>query len=105
LNEPIEPGCGARALKSRALARVSEKAYVSAASLTVDFRFDLLQGFRTMLGGDLHEFLAVRVTAFDFVKTTRRVARPADHGSACENIVHKRSGLGAVKQAGARLGF
>jgi hypothetical protein len=78
---------------------------ISAANLTVDFRFDLMQGFRTMLGGDLHEFLAVRGTAFDFVKTTWRVARPADHGSACENIVHKRSGLGAVKQTGARLGF
>jgi hypothetical protein len=105
LKEPIEPGCEAR-VEARALAPASEKAYcVSAASLTVDFRFDLMQGFRTMLGGDLHEFLAVRVTAFDFVKTTRRVARPADHGSACENIVHKRSGLGAVKQAGARLGF
>jgi len=64
-----------------------------------------MQGFRTMLGGDLQEFLAVRVTAFDFVETTRRVARPADHGSAGENIVHERSGLGAVKQAGASLGF
>jgi hypothetical protein len=62
---------------------VSEKAHcVSAGSLTVDFRFDLMQGFWTMLGGDLHEFLAVRITAFDFVKTTRWVARPADYGSA-----------------------
>jgi len=58
-----------------------------------------------MLGGDDHELLAVRVTALYFIKTTRRVARPADNGRARENIVHERSGLGAVKQAGTRLGF
>ena len=78
---------------------------LSSASLVADFRFDLKQSVRTVLGGDHHEVLAVRVTTLDFVKTTRRVARPADNGSACENIVHERSGLGAVKQAGARLGF
>jgi len=70
-----------------------------------DLRFDLEQRVRTMLRGDHHELLAVRVTALYFVKTTRWVARPADNGSACENIVHERSGLGAVKQAGARFGF
>ena len=58
-----------------------------------------------MLGGDPHELLAVRVTAVYFVKTIRRVARPGDNGSACENIMHEGSGLGAIKQAGARLGF
>ena len=68
-------------------------------------RFDLEQRVRTMRGGDHHEVLAVRVTTLDFVKTTRRVARPADNGRACENIVHERSGLGAVKQAGARFSF
>jgi hypothetical protein len=78
---------------------------LSSASLAADFRFDLKHSLRTMLGGDHHEFLAVRVTALYFVKTTRWVARPADNGSACENIVHERAGLGAVKQAGARLGF
>jgi hypothetical protein len=58
-----------------------------------------------MLEGDPHELLAVRVTAVYFVKTTRRVARPDDNGSARENIVHERSGFGAIKQAGARLVF
>jgi hypothetical protein len=78
---------------------------ISSASLTTDFRFDLEHGVGTMRGGDHQELLAIRVTALYFVKTTRRVARPADHGSSRENIVHKRSRLGAVKQAGARLGF
>jgi hypothetical protein len=86
--------------------RFCDKLYwISSASLTTDFRFDLEHGVWTMLGGDHHELLAVRVTALFFVKTTRRVPRPADNGSARENIVHERSGLGAVKQAGARLGF
>jgi hypothetical protein len=58
-----------------------------------------------MTGGDDDEFLAVGVAALDFVKTARRVSGPSDDGSACENIVHERSGLSAVKQAGARLGF
>ena len=84
----------------------SDQAYCeSSARLTIDFRFNLKQGVGTMLGGDDHEFLAVGVAALDFVKTTRRVSRPSDNGSACENIVHERSGLGAVKQTGARLGF
>jgi len=78
---------------------------ISSTNLTTDFRFDLEHGVGTMLGGDHQELLAIRVTALYFVKTTRRVARPADNGSSRENIVHKRSGLGAVKQAGARLGF
>jgi hypothetical protein len=83
-----------------------EKLYrISSASLTTDFRFDLEHGVGTMLEGDHQELLAVRVTALYFVKTTRRVAMPADNGSAGENIVHERPGLGTVKQAGARLGF
>ncbi len=49
---------------------------------------DLEQAFWTMLGGDPHELLAVRVTAVFFVKTTRRVARPGDH---------ERSGFGTIK--------
>ena len=77
----------------------------SSASLAGDLRFDLKHSVWTMLGGDHYELLAVRVTTLYFVKTTRRVTRPADNGSACENIVHERSGLGAVKQAGARFGF
>ena len=58
-----------------------------------------------MAGSDRLEFLAVTVGAVYFVKTARRVASPSDNGSACKNIVHERSGLGAVEQAGARLGF
>jgi hypothetical protein len=86
--------------------RFYEKLYrISSASLTTDFPFDLEHGVGTMLEGDHQELLAVRVTALYFVKTTRRVARPADNGSAGENIVHERSGLRTVKQAGARLGF
>jgi hypothetical protein len=75
------------------------------ASPTTKFRFDLPQGVGAILGGDHYELLTVRVTAVDFVKTSRRIARPADNGCTRENVVHERSGLGAVKQAGARLSF
>jgi hypothetical protein len=64
-----------------------------------------MEGFRTMPGGDLHEFLAVRVIALYFVKATRRIAGPANNGSTGENLMHGRAGLRAIKQAGARLGF
>ena len=67
----------------------------------IDFRFDLSESVGTMLRGKHHEFLAIDFAALDFVKTAGRVARPSDHWSPCENIVHERSGLGAVKQAGA----
>src|ERR671923_566241 len=103
-NERSSGACHARVEIPRC--RVGEKAYcVSAASLSVDLRFDLMEGFRTMAGGDLHEFLAVGVTALYFVKAARRIAGPTNNGSACENLVHGRAGLGAVKQASARLGF
>jgi hypothetical protein len=75
------------------------------ASPTAKFRFDLQQGVGTILGGDPHELLTVGVAAVYFVKTSRRIARPADDWRTRENIVHERSGLGAVKQAGARLSF
>jgi hypothetical protein len=75
------------------------------ASLMIDFRFDFKQGVGTILGGDDHEFLAIGIAALDFVKTAGRVSRPSDNRSACENIVHERSRLGAVKQASARFGF
>ena len=77
----------------------------SSASLMIDFRFDLTECVGTMLRGDHHEFLAIDVAALYFVKTAGRVSRPSDNRSPCENVVHERSGLGAVKQAGARLGF
>ena len=75
------------------------------ASPTAELRFDLQQGVGAILGGDYHELLTVRVTAVYFVKTSRRIAGPADDWRTRENIVHERSGLGAVKQAGARLSF
>jgi hypothetical protein len=73
--------------------------------LTAYFRFDLKEGVRAMSGGDRRELLAVRVAAFYFIKTARRIARPGNYGSAGENIVHERARLGAVKQAGAGFGF
>jgi hypothetical protein len=75
------------------------------ASPTAKFRFDLQQGVGAILGGDHHELLTVRVTAVYFIKTSRRIAGPADNGRTGEDIVHERSGLRAVKQAGARLSF
>jgi hypothetical protein len=75
------------------------------ASPTAKFRFDLQQGVGAILGGDHHELLTVRVTAVYFVKTSRRIAGPADNGRTREDIVHERSGLSAVEQAGARLSF
>ena len=72
---------------------------------TAKFRFDLQQGVGAILGGDSHELLTVRVTAVYFVKTSRRIAGPADDWRTRENIVHERSGLRAVEQAGARLNF
>jgi hypothetical protein len=75
------------------------------ASPPAKFRFDLQQGVGAILGGDHHELLTVRVTAVDFVKTSRRIAGSADDWRTRENIVHERSGLGAVEQAGARLSF
>ena len=58
-----------------------------------------------MLGGDPLELLAVALATVDFVKAGRRVARPTYYGGAGENVVHERSGLSAVKQASAILGF
>ena len=77
----------------------------SSGSLVIDFRFDLTERVGTVLRGNHHEFLAIDFAALDFVKTAGRVSRPSDHWSSCEDIVHERSGLGTVKQAGARLGF
>jgi 16S rRNA G966 N2-methylase RsmD len=78
---------------------------ILSAILAADFRFDLKQCVGAMLRSDYHKLPAVRVAAIDFVQTTRRIAGSADNGSTCKNIVHERSGLGAVKQAGARLSF
>jgi hypothetical protein len=72
--------------------------------LMIDFRFDLTKR-GTMLRSNHHKFLAIDVAALDFVKTAGRVSRPSNNRSPCKNIVHERSGLGAVKQAGARFGF
>src|SRR5262245_26229834 len=58
-----------------------------------------------MFRGDCQQLPAVRVAAIDFVKTAWRIAGSTDDGSAGENIVDERSGLGAVKQAGARFNF
>jgi len=58
-----------------------------------------------MLRGDYHKLPAVRVAAIYFVQTTRLIAGSADNGSTRKYIVHERSGLGAVKQAGARFSF
>jgi hypothetical protein len=71
----------------------------------IDFRFDLTERLGTMLRGDTHEFLAIQLAALDFVKAAGGISRPSDNRSACQNIVHERSWLGAVKQASARLGF
>jgi len=73
--------------------------------LAADFRFDLKQGVRTILGGDRRELLAIGVAALYFIKTARRIARSGDYRSAGENIVHERARFGAVKQAGARFRF
>jgi hypothetical protein len=77
----------------------------SSANLMIDFRFDLAERVGTMLRGDPHELLAIELAALDFVKTAGGIPRPSDNRSACQNIVHERSWLGAVKQACARLGF
>jgi hypothetical protein len=76
-----------------------------AAIVAVHFGFDLKQCVRAMLRGDYHKLSAVRVTAIYFVQTTRRIASPADNGSTGKNVVHERSGLGAVEQTGPRLSF
>jgi hypothetical protein len=68
-------------------------------------RFDFRQGVRAKLRGDSQEFLTVRVAAIYLIKTTRCITGSADNGRAFEDIVYERSWLGAVKQAGARLGF
>jgi hypothetical protein len=78
---------------------------VSSASLAADFRFDLEQSIGTIFGSDLDKLLAVHVAAVYFVKSTRRVAAPADNRGSGENIVQERSGFGAVKYASARLWF
>ena len=71
----------------------------------IDFRFDFTKSVGTMLRGNYQKFLAIDLAAFDFVKTAGRVSRPSDNRSPGKDIVHERSGLGAVKQAGPRLGF
>jgi len=77
----------------------------SFAAMTADFCFELLEGVRTMPGGDRCELLAVGIAALYFIKTARRIARPGDYGSAGENVVDERARLSAIKQAGARFGF
>jgi hypothetical protein len=86
----------------RKLARFLRKL---SAIVAVHFGFDLKQCVGAMLRGDYHQLPAVRVTAIYFVQTTRRIASPADNGSTGKNVVHDRSGLGAVQQTGARLSF
>jgi hypothetical protein len=77
----------------------------SSATLTADFSFNLNQRVGTMPGSHRPELLAVTVGAVYFVKTARWIAGAPDNGRACENIVHERSGSGAVEQAGAGIGF
>jgi hypothetical protein len=57
-----------------------------------------------MFGGHSDELLTIGVAAVYFVKPSWRIARPADNRRAREHIVHERSRLSAVKQAGARFG-
>ena len=75
------------------------------AILTADLRFDLAECVGAMLRGDCHELPTVCVAAIYFVQTAWRIAGSTDDGSTRENIVDERSGLGAVKQAGARFNF
>ena len=63
--------------------------------------FDLTQCLGTIPRGDRQELLTLGAAAVYLVKPTRRVAGSADHRSARKNIVDERSGLAAVKQAGA----
>ena len=63
--------------------------------------FDLTQCLGTIPRGDRQELLTLGAAAVYLVKPTRRVAGSADHGRARKNIVDERSGLAAVKQAGA----
>jgi hypothetical protein len=51
-------------------------------------RFYLRQGVGAKLGGDPQELLTVRVAAVYLVKTTQRIAGPADNGRTFENIVY-----------------
>jgi len=60
---------------------------VLSASLAADFRFDLEQSLRAVFGSDFNKLLAVYVAAVYFVKSTRRIAAPADYRSPRENIV------------------
>ena len=57
-----------------------------------------------MLRGHSDELLTVGVAAIYFVTAAWRIPDPADNGRAREHIVHERSRLSAVKQAGARFG-
>ena len=75
------------------------------ATLTADFRFDLAECLGAMLGGNRHELPAVRVAAIDFVQTAWGVAGSTNDRSTRENVMDERSGLSAVKQAGARFNF
>ena len=70
-------------------------------SSAADRCFDLTQCLGTIPRGDRQELLTVGAAAVYLIKPTRRVARSADHRSARKNIVDERSGLAAVKQAGA----
>jgi len=63
--------------------------------------FDLTQCLGTIPRGDRQELLTLGAAAVYLVKPTCRVAGSADHGRARKNIVDERSGLAAVKQAGA----
>jgi hypothetical protein len=87
------------------LQQMDEIIYGSSANLIIQLRFDLTKRVGTMLRGDHHKFLAIDFAALDFVKTAGRVSRPSDNRSPGKDIVHERSGLGAVKQARPRLGF
>jgi hypothetical protein len=83
-------------------AKISSKL---SAIVAFHFGFDLKQGVRAMLRGDIHKLSAVGITAIYFIQTAGRIAGPADNGRTGENVVHDRSGLRAVKQTGPRLSF
>lgn len=67
-------------------------------------RRDFWHRLGTEFCGDCQEFLTISITAIHFIKAAGCITRPADNGRARENIMHQRSGLSAVQQAGAGFG-
>jgi hypothetical protein len=74
------------------------------AVLLTDSRPDFRDSVGTEFRGDAQEFLTVRIAALSFIKTARWITGPGDNGRAGEHVMHDRSRLGAIEQAGTRLG-